>query len=133
MGIRGQGRHRELADSPAYGVGLLSPDRSTLFDVGSWPTDAVAYDAETGRQEPIDAPWDHFVLTGWEDEDTFHGVAQRIDPGNEVNSLRAQRIVTCELRTLACTPVSPVVQTRRNELGRPFPRFLVDGDGIVNL
>lgn len=126
VGIRGEGGHRELADSSIYGVGRLSPDRSTLFDLTQWPTPAVAYDAETGRGRPIDAPWDHFSLGGWSDEDTFYGVAERIDMDNPGNVLRARQVVTCEVRTLACTPVSPVIATQ-DQLEDESPHFLVEG------
>ena len=112
VGIRGEGRHRELADSSIYGLGRLSPDRSTIFDLSVWPTPAVVYDAGTGRQRPIDAPWDHFSLSGWSDEDTFYGVAERIDLDNPGNVLRDRQVVTCELASLACTPVSRVIPTR---------------------
>lgn len=60
------------------------------------------------------------------DEDTFFGVAQRIDE-NAVNVLRAQQVVTCEVRTLACTPVSPVIRADDEDQGR-YPTFLVKGD-----
>jgi hypothetical protein len=109
-------------------VGLLSPDRTTIFDVTQWPTDAVVYDARTGRQAPIHAPWAHFSLVGWSDDDTFYGVAERIDREHVVNVLRARQVVTCELPTLACTPVSPVIPTEDQDLGRS-PAFLVEGRG----
>jgi hypothetical protein len=128
VGIRGEGRHRMLAESSAFGVGLLSPDRTTIFDVTQWPTDAVVYDARTGRQAPIHAPWAHFSLVGWSDDDTFYGVAERIDREHVVNVLRARQVVTCELRTLACTPASPVIPTEDQDLGRS-PDFLVEGRG----
>jgi hypothetical protein len=124
--LEGEGRRREVADTWLSGVGLLSPDRSTIFDTSEWPTQAVAYDAATGDQRPIDAPWGHFTLAGWSDEDTFFGVAQRIDP-NALNVLRAQQVVTCEVRTLACTPVSPVIPTD-DERQSEYPTFLVEGD-----
>lgn len=108
--IAGEGKQRTLSGSALYGVGRLSPDRSTIFDVTMWPTEAVAYDAKTGDQRPIDAPWSHFTLVAWSDEDTFFGVAQQIDE-NAMNVLRAQQVVTCEVRTLACKPVSPVIPT----------------------
>ncbi|MBA2953634.1 hypothetical protein GON03_04850 [Nocardioides sp. MAH-18] len=111
VSIAGTGRNRALAESSMYGTGRLSPDRSTIFDVGTWPTPAVVYDAATGDQRPIDAAWRHFVLAGWSDEDTFFGVAERIDPRHPVNVLRAQQVVACELTTLACSPVSPVITT----------------------
>lgn len=130
VGIRGEGRHRQLSDSSLYGVGRLSPDRSTIFDVGQWPTDAVVYDARTGRQATLRAPWRHFTLAGWSDQDTFFGVAERIDEQHPVNVLRARQVVTCELRTLACTPVSPVITTDDQDQGR-FPRFLVESLATV--
>ena len=126
VGLRGEGDHRELTESSMFALGRLSPDRSTIFDVGQWPTEAVVYDAQTGRQAPIDAPWEHFILVGWSDTDTFFGVAERIDAQNPVNSLRARQVVTCELRTLACTPVSPVIATD-DDNQRRFPDFLVEG------
>ena len=126
VNIGGEGRHRELTGSSLYGVGRLSPDRSTIFDVSQWPTDAVAYEARTGRQRPIDAPWEHFTLVGWNDEDTFFGVAERIDP-DALEVLRAKQVVTCEVRTLACTPVSPVIATDDEEQGQ-YPTFLVEGN-----
>ncbi|NYI77627.1 hypothetical protein [Nocardioides panzhihuensis] len=123
--LGGEGNRRELADSWIAGVGRLSPDRSTIFDVTEWPTQAVVYDARTGRQRTIDAPWEHFKLVGWSDEDNFFGVAERIDP-KAANVLRARQVVTCELRTLACTPVSPVIPTDDKDLGG-HPTFLVEG------
>lgn len=124
VGIRGEGRHRELTQSSMFGTGRLSPDRSTIFDLTMWPTPAVVYDAATGRQRPIEAPWDHFTLTAWSDEDTFFGVAEHIDQGHAENVLRARRVVTCELRTLHCTSVSPVIPT--DEQGA-YPYFLMEG------
>jgi hypothetical protein len=129
VSIRGEGRSRELAGSSMVALGRLSPDRSTtLFDVSQWPTEAVVYDAKTGRQAAIDAPWAHFTLVGWSDDDTFHGVAERIDEQNVDNVLRARQVVTCELRTLACTPVSPVIPTEDDDQGQS-PTFLVEGSG----
>jgi hypothetical protein len=124
VGIRGEGRHRELAESSMFGTGRLSPDRGTIFDLSMWPTPAVVYDAATGRQRPIDAPWDHFTLTAWSDEDTFFGVAEHIDSRNAENVVRARQVVTCELATLHCTPVSPVIST--GEQGA-YPCFVMEG------
>jgi hypothetical protein len=126
VGIRGEGRHRELAGSSAFAIGRLSPDRSTIFDAGVWPTKAVVYDAETGRQAAIDAPWSHFSLAGWSDDDTFYGVAERIDYEHPDGVLRARQVVTCELRTLACTPVSPAIPTEVARQGGS-PAFLLEG------
>lgn len=56
VGLPGEGRHRELTESSMFGVGRLSPDRSTIFDLSVWPSADVVYDATTGRQRPIDAP-----------------------------------------------------------------------------
>ncbi|MDP2773786.1 MAG: hypothetical protein Q8O61_09540 [Nocardioides sp.] len=128
VSIRGQGRHRELAASTMFGVGRLSPDRSTIFDLSMWPTAAVVYDATTGRQRPIDAPWGHFSLVGWSDEDTFFGVAERIDYDSVVNVLRARQVVTCELQALACTAVSPVIPTEDDD-PRRYPAFLMEDTG----
>ncbi len=125
VSIRGEGARRQLAESSMFAVGRLSPDRSTIFDVSQWPTQAVVYDAGTGRQAPIDAPWEHFTLVGWSDDDTFHGVAESIDPRHADNVLRARQVVTCELRTLACTPVSPVFPTADDQGQSPV--FLVEG------
>ena len=127
VSIRGEGRRRELVESSMYAVGRLSPDRSTIFDVSEWPTEAVVYNAKTGRQAAIGAPWEHFTLVGWSDDDTFHGVAEHIDEEHLVNVLRARQVVTCEVRTLACTPVSPVIPTDDRDQGR-YPTFLVEGD-----
>ena len=127
VSIRGEGRRRELVESSMFAVGRLSPDRGTIFDLSMWPTAAVVYDARTGRQATIDAPWEHFTLAGWSDEDTFYGVAERIDERHEDNVLRARQVVTCELQTLACAPVSPVITTDDRAPGR-FPAFLVAGD-----
>ncbi|KQT90704.1 hypothetical protein ASG49_13160 [Marmoricola sp. Leaf446] len=127
VGIRGEGRTRRVAGSAVYGVGVLSPDRTTLFDTGRWPTDAVAYDATTGRQRPIDAPWEHFTLVGWVDDDTFFGVAEDIDARDDVNPLQASQVVRCEVRTLGCTPVSPVIPTREL-VADESPYFLVESD-----
>lgn len=112
VGLDGDGSRRELSATEVNpAVGRLSPDRSTIFDVGTWPSPAVVYDARTGRRSPIDAPWGHFSLTGFGDDGTFHGVAQRIDEDSVDNVLRAQQVVSCRLRTLTCTPVSPVFRT----------------------
>lgn len=111
VSISGEGRHRELSDSSLYGPGLLSPDRSTIFDTSAWPTQAVVYDAASGDQRGIDAPWEHFTLAGWSDADTFFGVAEEIDEAHVDNIVRARQVVTCELRSLRCEPVSPVVPT----------------------
>lgn len=108
VGIRAEGNRRELSSSAAYGVGRLSPDRSLLFDAGMWPAPAVAYDASSGQPRQVDAPWEHFTLAGFSDADTFYGVAEDIDEGSD-NALVAQQVVTCEVETLACTPVSPVI------------------------
>ncbi|WP_395690147.1 hypothetical protein [Nocardioides sp.] len=126
VGLRGEGRHREVGGSEAFGTGRLSPDRSTVLDVGQWPTDAVAYDAETGRQRALDAPWDHFSLGGWTDDDTFFGVAERIDDHHPVDVLRARQVVTCELRSLACTPVGRVIRTP-DSADAERPAFLLEG------
>jgi hypothetical protein len=109
VAIRGEGRRRVLDESSSFASGLLSPDRSTLLDAGTWPSPAVVYDATTGRQRSIHAPWRHFTLGGWSDQDTFFGVAQRIDETDADTVLRARQVVTCELRTLACTAASPVL------------------------
>lgn len=128
VGIRGEGRSRELAESSLFGVGRLSPDRSTIFDVSKWPAAAVVYESKTGRQRPIHAPWDHFTLGGWSDENTFFGVAERIEDQQLDNVLRARQVVTCELRTLACTPVSPVITTEDEEHGQS-QALLMEGRG----
>ena len=126
VGVRGDGTHREVDDSSAFGSGRLSPDRSTLFDVTQWPTDAVVYDAATGDRRRIDAPWDHFSLGGWSDQDTFYGVAERIDYDAELDVVRARQVVTCELSTLACAPAGPVIPTKDHPSGQS-PTFLLEG------
>ena len=125
VNIRGEGKHRQLDTESLFVGGLLSPDRSTIFDNGRWPTAAVAYDAQTGRQRAIGTPWKHFTLAGWSDPDTFFGVAERIDQDNPRNVVRARQVVTCELRTLACTSVSPVIPTADKEQGQ-YPTFLME-------
>ena len=125
VSISGQDARRQLAESSMFALGRLSPDRSTIFDVSQWPTQAVVYDAGTGEQALIDAPWEHFTLVGWSDDDTFHGVAERIDTQHADNVLRARQVVTCELRTLACRPVSPVFPTDDHQGQSPV--FLVEG------
>ncbi|GGU39544.1 hypothetical protein [Nocardioides albus] len=124
--LEGEGRHRQLSDTWLSGIGLLSPDRSTIFDTSQWPTEAVAYDVDTGDRRAIDAPWSHFTLAGWSDEDTFFGVAERIDEKAD-DVLRARQVVTCEVSTLSCTPVSPVIAADDTDQGR-YPTFLVEGD-----
>ncbi|RYE76077.1 MAG: hypothetical protein EOO74_09015 [Myxococcales bacterium] len=109
VAIRGEGNRREVAPSTAYGSGRLSPDRKLLFDVGMWPAPAVAYDAATGRERTIDAPWGHFTLVRFTDDGSFHGIAEKIDERAD-NVLQASQVVTCRVRTLACTPVSPVIR-----------------------
>ena len=127
VNVRVDGARRGLAESSAYGSGLLSPDRSTIFDTGTWPTAAVVYDADTGRGRTIDAPWDHFTLAGWSDPETFYGVAEQIDEDAD-NVLQARQVVTCALRTLVCTPVSPVLP---NEVSRRQPTpFLLEGNRL---
>ena len=126
VSIRETGRRRVLAKSSLFGVGRLSPDRSTIFDLSMWPTAAVVYESTTGLPRPIDAPWEHFVLVGWSDEDTFFGVAEHIDVHAVGNVLRAKQVVTCELRTLACTPVSPVLKTKDDGQS---PDLLMEGSG----
>jgi len=111
VGLRGEGTHRTPATSGVYGVGRLSPDRSTLFDTTMWPTPAVAYDARTGRQRTIAAPWSHFTLIGFSGQDRFFGIAQQIDEKHVDNILRAQQVVTCVLPALTCSAVSPVIPT----------------------
>lgn len=128
VGLSGEGRHRELSDSALFGPGLLSPDRSTIFDTSSWPTEAVVYDAASGDQRAIDAPWEHFTLAGWSDADTFFGVAEQIDEDHVVDVVRARQVVTCELRSLRCAPASPVVPTRDD--GEPV-RLLVEGTAAL--
>ena len=126
VSIRGEGRRRTLVDSSMFAVGRLSPDRSTIFDLSTWPTPAVVYDATTGRQATIQAPWEHFTLAAWIDDDTFYGVAERVDEAHFVNVVRARQVVTCGLRTLACSPVSPVIATDDGDRSR-YPVLLVEG------
>lgn len=109
VGITGEGRVRSLAGDALYGTGRLSPDRTTVFDVSQSPTAAVVYDARTGRQRTIRTPWGHFALAGFTDRDTFYGVSADIDQSPDDTTYKAEQVVSCELRTLACTPVSPVV------------------------
>lgn len=125
--IRGAGRRRELDGSSTFPSGLLSPDRSTIFDASAWPTPAVVYDATTGLRRRIDAPWGHFTLGGWSDEDSFFGLAERIDPDHPVDVVRARQVVACELRTLACAPVSPEIPT--DDDGSPSV-LLLEGSGL---
>jgi hypothetical protein len=125
VGTRGDGAIHRLAPSWVSDSGRLSPDRSTLFDPTVWPTPAVAYDATTGRPRPIDAPWEHFTLGGWSDEDTFFGVAEHVAADDD-SVLRARQVVTCELRTLACSPVSPVIPTEISPDG-DAPTLLMEG------
>ncbi|MFO6454460.1 MULTISPECIES: hypothetical protein [unclassified Aeromicrobium] len=128
VGITGEGRHRELSDSSLSGTGLLSPDRSAIFDTSAWPTKAVAHDAASGVQRAIGSPWEHFSLAGWSDADTFFGVAEQIDEDHVVNVVRARQVVTCELSTLRCEPVSPVVRTPDD--GEPAT-LLVEGTSAL--
>lgn len=121
--IRGEGRHRELTDETLAAEGLLSPDRSTIFDTTQWPTPAVAYDAGTGRQRPIRAPWRHFTLAGWSDARTFFGVAEDLDEREE-GVVRARQVVSCSLPSLTCDSVSPVI---RDEDDGASPSLLVAG------
>ncbi|MET3962675.1 hypothetical protein ABIE44_002609 [Marmoricola sp. OAE513] len=123
VSLRGEGKQRRLVESSMYAVGRLSPDRTTIFDVGTWPTPAVVYDAKTGVQRAINTPWDHFTLAGWTDQDTFYGVSERVDEAVLDNVVRDRQVVSCELRTLRCTPVSPVIPT---EPTTRFPTFLLE-------
>ena len=114
VGVRPEGRRRVAEESLAFGeLGRLSPDRSTLFDVSTWPTPAVAYDAETGQPRAIDAPWRHFTLGGWVDEDTFWGAAEQARRQRVRSVARAHQVVTCELATLTCVPASRVFRSDR--------------------
>ena len=123
--LEGTGRHREVVEFSRRGNGMLSPDRSTIFDMQAmWPAGAVVYDADTGAQAELDAPWDHFVLAGWSDEDTFLGIAQRVQPDG-AGPTRANQVATCELRGLACTPASPVLPVQDEAGGYHF--VLVEG------
>lgn len=126
VSMTGEGKTRKLVEPSMFTVGVQSPDESTLFDVGSWPADAVVYDAKTGDQADIRAPWDHFTLAGWQDADTFFGVAERIDEDNDTNVLRDRQVVTCKLRTLSCAPVSQVIATDDRDDGQ-YPTFLTEG------
>lgn len=126
VGLRGEGDHRRVSATTAYGSGRLSPDRSTLFDVTYSRADAVVYDADTGERRTIDAPWRHFSLVAFSDDDTFFGLAQRIRLRHVVDPVRAQQVVSCEVATLECTPVSPVVRTDDAAAGR-WPTFLTEG------
>jgi hypothetical protein len=110
--VRSEGGRRFVKESSAFGTpGRLSPDRSTLFDVATWPAPAVAYDAATGRRRTIEAPWRYFTLGGWIDDDTFWGAAERIQQQRLRTVVRAQQVVTCELPTLVCEAVSPVYRS----------------------
>lgn len=104
--ITGQGRHRRQVEVSSYAVGRLSPERTLLFDLFVSPGPQVVYDAATGRQRPLDAPWSHFDLAGWVDDDTFFGLAIKTGGGGVTV---ADQVVTCEVSTLACTPVSRVI------------------------
>lgn len=126
VGLRGEGDHRRVAATTAYGAGRLSPDRGTLFDVTYSRADAVAYDADTGERRTIDAPWRHFSLVAFSDDDTFFGLAQQIRLRHVVDPVRAQQVVFCEVATLECTPVSPVVRADDAAAGR-WPTFLTEG------
>lgn len=123
VAVRERGGRLRLADSEAWGVGRLSPDRSTLFDVTQWPARAVAFDAGTGERRSVDAPWDHLLLGPFDDEGSFTAIAQQIDPRPAVG-VRAQQVVQCRVATLRCTPVSPVVRPRGVEL----PTLMLEGD-----
>lgn len=127
--VRGAGRTRLPGRATDFSTGRLSPDRTVLLDVGVWPTPAVAYDAQTGERREIDAPWRHVALVAFSDEDTFFGVAQQIRPRHVLDPLRAQQVVSCEVVTLACAPVSPVVRTDDDASGR-WPTFLTEGDSV---
>ena len=108
-------------------VGRLSPDRSTIFDVSQWPTEAVVYDAEIGRQAAIDTPWVHFTLVGWSDEDTFYGVAERIDEARQQRAARTagRHLRAADPRVHSGQPVSP---TEDDDQGQ-VPTFLVEDSG----
>lgn len=111
VGVRTEGGRRLVDEPSALVAGRLSPDRSTLFDVRYWPTPAVAYDAGTGRRIPIEAPWRHFTLGGFLDEDTFWGAAELIQVQRRRSVARAHQVVTCELPALVCEAASPVYRS----------------------
>lgn len=126
--IRGEGKHRSLTESSMYAAGRLSPDRSIIFDTGTWPSDAVVYDAGTGKQLPIKTPWPHFTLTGWSNEHTFFGVSERIDADRPDDGVRARQVVSCQVPTLTCTPLSPVIPSDPPSVGAdPWPSLLMEG------
>ncbi len=110
------------------GSALTRPQH--LFDVTYSRADAVVYDADTGERRTIDAPWRHFSLVAFSDDDTFFGLAQRIRLRHVVDPVRAQQVVSCEVATLQCTPVSPVVRTDDAAAGR-WPTFLTRAAGAA--
>ena len=63
-----------------------------LRQLARWPTAAVVYDAHDGAPSvAIDAlRGSTSSLAGWSDQDTFFGLAERIDQDNPRNVLRAQ-------------------------------------------
>lgn len=127
VGLEKQGRRGVIAPSEMFGLGRLSPDRTTVFGYRAQPSPAVAYDAKTGEPRPIRAMGDEFALAGWSDKDTFFGVASgegeaALDPNIDARS-GALQVVTCEVRTLACTPVSPEIPTHDK-----MPLFLMEGE-----
>lgn len=124
--VRKRGDRLVLGDSEAWGTGRLSPDRSTLFDVTQWPARAVAYDAKTGERRQVDAPWDHLLLGPFDDEGSFTAIAQLIKP-RAMTVVRAQQVVQCEVATLRCVTVSPVVPTADDAYP---PLFLESGEGF---
>lgn len=126
VGLEGDGKMRTVEESSAFAVGLLSPDRSTVFDVGQWPTEAVVYDAKTGQQAELSTRWGHFTLAGWQDDSRFFGVAELIDEDNVENILRARQVVSCTTTTLECEPVSPVIRTKDAD-DNQYPSFLTEG------
>ena len=104
----------EVAESGAFLDPAQEPRHSEVFLDG---VDAI-------RRTPVIPTWPEI-------EDEAEEVLTRMfyDDGYNIDDgLRASQVVTCELPTLACTPVSPVIPFRPTMNGQS-PAFLVEGSG----
>ncbi|MGA8847632.1 MAG: hypothetical protein WB471_13535 [Nocardioides sp.] len=118
----GDGLRRAVAESSIYATGLLSPDRSTIFDTRlAHPGSRLRLD--DGASAAHRCSLGHFTLAGWSDVSTFFEVAERIDASAD-DVLRARQVVT--LRPAGAGLHSGDAVARTEDRGQP-PSLLVEG------